>query len=94
MKDSDLIWFNFGRFGYAVWCPVSPIETNLMLMGAEHFVDSHPAEVCDYMLECKSTSLIHRAAAGRVNPDWISEALLVTAMQGLMGYETPEVCLD
>lgn len=65
-----------------------------MLAGAEQFVDNNPKQVCDYMLECKRASLMRRAAKGLVSEEWVTESLLVIAMQGLMGYEIPEVLFE
>jgi len=57
-------------------------------------VDNNPKQVCDYMLECKRASLMRRAAKGLVSEEWVTESLLVIAMQGLMGYEIPEVLFE
>jgi len=65
-----------------------------MLAGAEQVVDNNPKQVCDYMLECKRASLMRRAAKGLVSEEWVTESLLVIAMQGLMGYEIPEVLFE
>ena len=94
MKTTPPIWFNFGSLGYPSWLPISQLETQLMLAGAEQFVDNNPKEVCDYMLECKRASLMRRAAKGLVSEEWVTESLLVIAMQGLMGYEIPEVLFE
>ena len=91
MNDFSPTWFNFGSLGHPEWSPICKLEMGLMLAGAELIVDSNPRAVCDTILDIKCERLLRSAILGQVNDDWLSEALLVTAMRGLMGYQIPLV---
>jgi hypothetical protein len=92
MRHDDLkpIWFNFGYLGYPGWTPVSTFESRLMLQGAQDLVDNNPKEACEHMIARTRNTLLSVATSSGINEHWVSQALLVTAMRGLLGHEIPE----
>ena len=93
MASDDLkpLWFNFGNLGYPGWTPVSTFESKLMLQGAQDLIEHNPREACEIMIHRTRRTLIDAATRTGVNEHWVSQALLVTAMTGLLGHEIPEV---
>ena len=93
MASDDLkpLWFNFGTYGYPGWTPVSTFEGKLMLQGAQDLLDNNPKEACEIMIQRTRRTLIDAATRVGINEHWVSQALLVTAMTGLLGHEIPEV---
>ena len=87
----DPVWFDFGNLGYPGWTPVTKFEMRLMLEGAQNLVQDNPREAVDHMIQRTRQTLINAAVSTGVNEHWVSQALLVTAMTGLLGYEIPEV---
>ena len=93
MASDDLkpLWFNFGYLGYPGWTPVSTFESRLMLQGAQDLIEHNPKEACEMMIQRTRNTLLTTAINTGINEHWVSQALLVTAMSGLLGYEIPEV---
>jgi hypothetical protein len=93
MASDDLkpLWFNFGYLGYPGWTPVSTFESRLMLSGAQDLIENNPKEACEIMINRTRNTLLTAAVETGINAPWISQALLVTAMLGLLGNEIPEV---
>lgn len=93
MASDDLkpLWFNFGYLGYPGWTPVSTFESRIMLQGAQDLIEHNPKEACEMMIQRTRTTLLTTAINTGINDHWVSQALLVTAMTGLLGYEIPEV---
>lgn len=89
-NDFKPIWFNFGNFGYPGWCPVTTFEARLMLQGAEDLIENNPKEACERMIYRTRRSLIDAAINTGIDDQWVSQALLMTAMSGLLGHEIPE----
>jgi hypothetical protein len=85
------VWFDFGNLGYPGWTPVTLLEMRLMLQGAQNLVQDNPREAVDFMIQRTRQTLFDAATQVGVNDHWVSQALLVTAMTGLLGYEIPEV---
>jgi len=93
MSSNDLkpLWFNFGNLGYPGWTPVTTFESKLMLQGAQDLIDANPKEACERMIYRTRRTLIDAATRTGVDEHWVSQALLITAMSGLLGHEIPEV---
>jgi len=93
MPSNDLkpLWFNFGNLGYPGWTPVTTFESKLMLQGASDLIENNSREACEAMIFRSRRSLIDAATRTGVDEQWVSQALLCTAMTGLLGYEIPEV---
>ena len=92
MRDHEhkQIWFNFGHLGHPGWTPVTLMESRLMLRGAEDLVQANPEEACEIMI-ARSTRTLQRLAQNyQVTDHWISLALLVTAMTGVLGHAVPD----
>jgi hypothetical protein len=62
-----------------------------MLQGAQDLIDNNPKESCEVMIYRTRRTLIDAATRVGVNEHWVSQALLITAMSGLLGHEIPEV---
>lgn len=88
------LWFNFGEYGYPGWCPVTQFECGIMLAGATRLIEQNPRSAVIDMIERTATDLIDQAARGEVTDHWISQAVLIRAMTGLLGYEIPDVMHD
>jgi hypothetical protein len=93
MASDDLkpLWFNFGYLDYPGWTPVSTFESRLMLKGAQDLIEHNPKEACEMMIQRTRTTLLTAAINTGINEHWVSQALLITAMTGLLGNEIPEV---
>lgn len=89
--DCKPLWFNFGNLGYPGWTPVTTFESKLMLQGAQDLIEHNPKEACEMMIYRTRRTLIDAATRVGVNEHWVSQALLITAMSGLLGHEIPEV---
>ena len=89
--DDQILWFNFGDYGEPGLVPISVFESKIMLQAAEDIFQKHSRAACDFMIARKRSELIHESSVGMVDDHWVSRALLLTALQGLMGYEIPEI---
>lgn len=92
MRDQvQTIWFDFTAFGCEGWVPVEPLESQIILTGAENIVAEYETEqVIDIMLR-KEAELRAAAEQGYITDEWISTALLARALRGVMGYKIPDV---
>jgi hypothetical protein len=87
----QIVWFNFCSLGYPDWCPVATDESELMLQGAQDLLSRNPRHVCEFVIARTKKTLIRRARLDQINDHWVGQALLITAMQGLLGYTIPDV---
>ena len=85
------LWFNFGDLGYPGWTPVTQFECGLLLAGAERMIDHNGPELCHDLVQRTRHELLQQAVQGQVEDHWVSQAVLITALTGLLGYEIPEI---
>jgi hypothetical protein len=90
-NDFEPVWWDFGDFGHPGWTPVTRLEMRALLDGAERIVARNAGHVCDAWIQDRRHLLLHQAVHSGVTREWISQALLVTAVSGLMGYKIPDV---
>lgn len=90
-NDFKPIWFNFGNYGYPGWTPVTTFEAKIMLQGAQDLIANNGTEACERMVYRTRRTLIDAATRTGIDEHWVSQALLMTAMTGLLGHEIPEV---
>jgi hypothetical protein len=85
------VWFNFDRWGLPGWTPVHRFEMDIMLAGAEEMIAENSKETCDWYIRTRNEYLIHEANTSIITEDWVSHAVLLSALEGLMGYRIPDV---
>lgn len=89
--DSGPVWWDFGDLGWPGWTPVTRLEMQILLKGAERLMESNSPEICRSWTQHGRTVLIDQAITQGITPYWISQALLVTAVTGLLGDKIPDV---
>ena len=85
------VFFNFGELGHPGWTPVTCFEMQLILSGAQSMIDNYDHESVDFMIEKSHNELLHKALNEGITEQWVSQALLLTALRGLRGDPVPEV---
>ena len=85
MKTTNYALFNFGDFGYPEWVPVSLLEMQIMWEGSQELITNCDYEHLERMLDELKYTLLKTAIHDQVDEDWISRAVMVTAIEGHMG---------
>jgi hypothetical protein len=89
--DSEMIWWDFGHLGWPGWTPVTVLEMRILFDGAERVMQNNSPDVCMIWIQDRKNMLLNQAITQGISPYWISQALLVTAVSGLLGYQIPDV---
>ena len=89
--DSRPVWWDFGDLGWPGWTPVTVLEMRILFDGAERLMQNNSPEVCRSWTQASSTQLTNQAITQGITPYWISHALLITAVRGLLGEKIPDV---
>lgn len=85
MPRASYALFNFGELGYPGWVPVSYIEMQIMWEGSQELIaDAGPNQI-EQLVEELKYKLLKQAIYGLVDEDWISHAVMITAIEGHQG---------
>jgi hypothetical protein len=85
MQTADHAFFNFGDFGHPEWIPVSLFEMQVMWAGSQELVEDCDVDHLERMLDELKLTLLKTAIHDQVDAEWISRAVMVTAIEGHMG---------
>lgn len=83
---------NFGRLGFPGWTPVHPIEMQVIWEGVLEMFETYTPAAIEIMTRKIEARLMCYAFGNRpMDEDWITNALMVTAIRGWQGKEIPEL---
>jgi hypothetical protein len=87
----QVVWWDFGGLGWPGWTSVTVLEMCILFDGAERIRERNSPEACLLWLQDRKAVLLNQAINHGINKEWISQALLITAVSGLMGFDIPDV---
>jgi len=90
-KYDDQVWWDFGGLGWLGWTSVTVLEMRILFDGAQRLIENNSPEVCNIWIQDRRNVLLHQAITQGITKEWISQALLITAVSGLLGYKIPDV---
>ena len=90
-QSDQVVWWDFGGLGWPGWTSVTVLEMRILFDGAQRLVDTNSPEVCNWWIQDRRNVLLRLAITQGITPEWISQALLITAVGGLLGYKIPDV---
>lgn len=88
-------YIDFEDYGYRGYLPIAVIEMQMLLEGAERLIDRYQPDAVDEMITEQHTRLFLDAFdTQHVTAQWVSNAALLIALQGLRGKSLPDICFD
>lgn len=84
-RELDFAYFNFGDFGYPGWVPVTVLEMRIMWEGSQELIEDTTPNEIERLVEDLKYKLLKQAIYGFIDEDWISRAVMVTAIEGHQG---------
>lgn len=88
------VWFNFEDLDYPHWLPVSQLEMQILWDGSHSLVNDHDRQAVLIMMDMTRQRLRRQARRGSVNAEWLSTAVMLTAMAGRLGLPLRPYRLD
>jgi hypothetical protein len=86
---------DFEDYGYRGYLPVPVAEMQMLLEGAERLIERYSSTAVAEMMDQQHVDLFLQAfGSERVTPQWVSNATLLIAMQGLTGKTLPDIVFD
>jgi hypothetical protein len=83
---------DFENYGYRGYLPVAVVEMQMLLEGAERLIARYSSAAVTEMMDEQHVDLFLQAfGSERVTPQWVSNATLLIAMQGLTGKTLPDI---
>jgi hypothetical protein len=83
---------DFENYGYRGYLPVAVVEMQMLLEGAERLIQRYSSAAVAEMIDEQHVNLFLQAfGSERVTPQWVSNATLLIAMQGLTGKTLPDI---
>jgi len=80
--------FNFGEYGFPDWVAVHPIEMEVIWEGVLEMFEHYTQEEIKQMSDRIELNLVAHAWCNfPCDEQWVTNALLLTAIQGWMGKE-------
>jgi hypothetical protein len=96
MRPTDSVFFNFAQYGATGLWPFSPGALTEYHSAATYLIDNydqHSIELsCNAMID--RLRLIAAPDQHLPNQEWLSNAVLVTAVLGLLGIQSPPIVQD
>ena len=90
-QSDQVVWWDFGGLGWPGWTSVTVLEMRILFDGAERLLENNSPEVCNMWIHDRKNILLHQAITQGITKEWISQALLIIAVSGLLGYKIPDV---
>lgn len=85
----DHVWFDFTRWGYEGWLPISCHELEILWLGMEDLLQDRSPEAIQAMLACTHSQLRQQARSGRITSEWVTTAAMLMAVEGHQGLPLP-----
>ena len=95
MRSLRYAYIDFEHYGYRGYLPITVIEMKILLAGAEELIDQYGPEAVTEMITDHHTRLfLNVFDTQQVKPQWVSNATLLIALEGLRGKSLPDICFD
>lgn len=89
------VYFHFGDYGWPEYILIEQEFMQFIFDGAERLIEKYSKPANDLMLREAWDELIDEAAVMiEPNDEWITTAMLVTCMRGLLYGKLPDIFVD
>lgn len=93
-KSTNAVLFNFSDLGYDRWCQIHPVEMDIIWHGAQDLIYANDENATRAMLALTKAKLIAKSSKDDITEDWITTALLCTAIDGILDGKLPRYSFD
>lgn len=95
MRPLRYAYIDFEDYGYRGYLPVAVLEMKMLLEGAQGLIERYQDHAVDEMITEQHTRLFLDAFDTQiVDPQWVSNATLLIALEGLRGKTLPDILFD
>jgi len=86
--NNQAMMFNFGDYGFPEWVAVHPIEMQVIWEGVMSMFDHYTTnEIIEMSDKIEHKLIAHAWCNFDCDEDWVSHAVMLTAIQGWLGKE-------